>query len=408
MLGFGRRYLTRGRRRARAVGLVVLSLCLAAIAIDGARLLVEQRHLQNAVDAAALAAARDLPPAGTPCSSAPGCPQAVSQDAMAYSDANGGPNVPFQQCSDPSATDCYVTPYDHNPKVVQVRITETPKTFFLGELGLTGPVTVSSSAGAGSAALGTVYPSSTVTNVSGGSNAALFASDTSCDAIDIESTAATFNGAIRTNGGIKTHNSSYVFNGPLSYHPGAQTPPCSAPDGSFNSGVETNHGGNSLPKRWNIATLCAATHNTFTVATSVPSGASGVWCSSVSLTDDQKGAQSITLIAPKVTVSGTASQNLTASPAGAGLLIDVTGNSELDLRARGAVIHGDLVAPLTTIKIDGANFASGFFEAKDIVIGPSPLDLTGDGPLEGATTTYTTVQVSTGISALGASVGRSQ
>ena len=398
-MGFGRRYLTRGRRHARALGLVVLSLCLAAIAIDGVRLLVEQQHLQNAVDAAALAAARDLPPAGTPCASAPGCPQAVSQDAMAYSDGNGGPNVPFRPCDGPADTDCYVTPYDHNPKVIQVRITETPGTFFLGKLGLAGPVTVSSSVALGSGALGTVFPSSTVTNVSGGSEAALFASDTSCAAVDIEAATATVNGTILTNGGIKTRKSSYVFNGPLSYHPSAQTPPCSAPDGSFNSGVTTNGGGNPLPKRWNTATLCAATPNTFTVATSVPSGASGVWCSSVSLTDDQNGAQSITLIAPKVTVNGNGSQSLTASPAGAGLLIDVTGNNELDLRARGAVIRGDLIAPLTTIKIDGVNYALGFAEAKDIVIGASPLDLAGDGPVEGATTTYTKVQVTTGVSA---------
>ncbi len=248
MLGFGRRYLARGRRHARAVGLVVLSLCLAAIAVDGARLLVEQRHLQNAVDAAALAAARDLPAAGTPCASAPGCPQAVSQDAMAYSDGNGGPDVPFRPCNGPADTDCYVNPYDHNPKVIQVRITETPGTFFLGKLGLAGPVTVSSSVALGSAALGTVFPSSTVTNVSGGSDAALFASGTSCAAIDIEGATATVNGTILTNGGIKTRKSSYVFNGPLSYHPGAQTPPCSSPNGSFNSGVTTNGGGNLLPE----------------------------------------------------------------------------------------------------------------------------------------------------------------
>ena len=252
--------------------------------------------------------------------------------------------------------------------------------------------------------LGTVFPSSTVTNVSGGSDAALFASGTSCAAIDIEGATATVNGTILTNGGIKTRKSSYVFNGPLSYHPGAQTPPCSAPDGSFNSGVTTNGGGNLLPKRWDTATLCAATPNTFTVATAVPAGASGVWCSSVSLTDDQNGAQSITLIAPKVTVNGNGSQSLTASPAAAGLLIDVTGNNELDLRARGAVLRGDLVAPLTTIKIDGVDYATGFAEAKEIVIGASPLDLAGDGPLEGATTTYTTVPVTSGVSALGAAV----
>src|SRR5579863_10520859 len=214
MLTSGRRLLAWRPRHAGDVGvLAVVLLVAAAFAIDGARVVVEQRHMQNAVDAAALAAARDLPLSGD-CASAPGCPQAVSTDATAYSSANGGPDVPLVPCASPADTDCYVTPYRHNPQLIQVRLTETPKTFLLGELGLAGPVSVSSAATSSTGlSPGTVDRASTITSVSGGSDAALFASDRSCDAIRIESGTATFDGSIMTNGGIKTKNSTYIFNG---------------------------------------------------------------------------------------------------------------------------------------------------------------------------------------------------
>ena len=176
-------------------------MAFAAFAIDGAHLYVEKKHMQNAADAAALAAARQLPFTGwctgnyqTP----PSCAYNVSQAAMQYSNYNGGPDIPFPPCSGPSDTDCYVFQGGANVTGVQVRITETPTTWLLGALGVSGPVHVSAFAAASDTALtstttypGTTIPSSTststtvITTTVGGANGALFASDTSCSAISI-------------------------------------------------------------------------------------------------------------------------------------------------------------------------------------------------------------------------------
>ena len=92
--------------------MMTLFLGLASFAIDGAHLFVEEKHMQNAADAASLAAARVLPFDGGICAGnyqtdPPSCANSLSVAAMTYSNYNGGPDSLFPPCSGPSDTDCY-------------------------------------------------------------------------------------------------------------------------------------------------------------------------------------------------------------------------------------------------------------------------------------------------------------
>ena len=71
-------------------------LAVIALVIDGSMLLVKRRALQNAADAAALAAAQDWPLGGS-CTGA--CLASLQTTANKYSDKNGGPSL--HPCNDP-------------------------------------------------------------------------------------------------------------------------------------------------------------------------------------------------------------------------------------------------------------------------------------------------------------------
>jgi hypothetical protein len=113
------------------VGLTLpLFFIIAAVVVDGSISFVHKRQMQNAADAAALSAARELTPAlpGNPCDSA--CMAAVRTNVAAkvteYGRLNNSPAAanPIPQCTQPSDTDCYTWPYGTGPNAnakVEVR-----------------------------------------------------------------------------------------------------------------------------------------------------------------------------------------------------------------------------------------------------------------------------------------------
>jgi hypothetical protein len=118
---------------------------LALVVVDGSLGFVGKRQMQNAADAAALAAARDLKDAlGTcdvPCMDA--VRLKVKATVESYSAKNGGPallnggsGADTAQCAQPSDTNCYTWPYpsdDGGPGTrgkVEVRLRTTVGTFF--------------------------------------------------------------------------------------------------------------------------------------------------------------------------------------------------------------------------------------------------------------------------------------
>ena len=114
---------------------VALGFC--ALVIDLGASYVEKRSLQQAADAAALAAAQELKPALGSCDVL--CMQqvnaAVALRVGQYSADNGGPST-VQQCASPSDPNpCYTWPYNGSNGLVQVRLNKTSNTYFAGILG---------------------------------------------------------------------------------------------------------------------------------------------------------------------------------------------------------------------------------------------------------------------------------
>jgi hypothetical protein len=121
-----------------AVALPLL-LALILLVVDGANLFVQRRSTQNAADAAAYAAARDLP-----LDSISGaCSGACLTNASDYSVRNAGPALDL--CGgDATKSNCIQTPYDGGKcaaspnQCLQVRLTKNVPTFFGGVASLFG------------------------------------------------------------------------------------------------------------------------------------------------------------------------------------------------------------------------------------------------------------------------------
>src|SRR6266536_1601190 len=99
-------------------------LAAAALVVDGTNLFVNKRSVQNAADAAALAAGWEL------STSACGAPCGVDAGKYAgFNEANPDPvngakaSTPLPACASASATNCFQNPYKGDPTKVEVRLT---------------------------------------------------------------------------------------------------------------------------------------------------------------------------------------------------------------------------------------------------------------------------------------------
>lgn len=107
-------------------------LGMAAIVVDIGNVYGQKRSLQKASDAASLAAAHGLNADGTPCAGA--CVTNVRTVAESYLNKNGIP-ITLHACVGASDTNCYVTPYKSDNRVVQVRLRQDVSTLFAGIVG---------------------------------------------------------------------------------------------------------------------------------------------------------------------------------------------------------------------------------------------------------------------------------
>ena len=134
-----------GREDGQIIVLVAVSMALvmilAAIVVDAGHAFVEKHHLQNAVDAASLAAAASLPEhPGLTCDSTnisdPTACATIKSDAETYLALNGYPGVILMPCdrTGPHAP-CYMTPYKGQPLVL-IKLNADVSTFFGGIIGV--------------------------------------------------------------------------------------------------------------------------------------------------------------------------------------------------------------------------------------------------------------------------------
>jgi hypothetical protein len=257
-----------------------LFIALIALVLDGSNLFVQRRAMQNAADAAALAAANDVGPAlidttctsGSPCFN--GVATNVGADATSYSQKNGGPSL--HACANSGDTNCYTWPYpsDGGPGSasrgkVEVRLRSSVNGFFAAAA--LGRSLFNVEARSVANATGSLHkycldangnPDPTLDPNANppcfkagnpGTNAFAFAHSTACNAIQLSNNEENYNdGALWSNGGISTNNLTggtknytkrYFFGNttcgvtpnsqPNFIDCGASNPPCSWPGGTW-------------------------------------------------------------------------------------------------------------------------------------------------------------------------------
>jgi Putative Flp pilus-assembly TadE/G-like len=238
-----------GAERGQVLVLLTLTLPMmlgiSAIVVDVGRLFVERRSLQQAADAAALAAAQRLP--GTVCDAT--CTTDVADIAGDYKGKNlegfGGPALPV--CDAVTTSNCYrILGPPSSPDRVEVIVTENVPTLFGAILGKKS-FDVRARAVAKTFAHTSVQPGSTVTNpgstypgsvsvttvTTPGADvpALMFAKSSTCFAINLNGAGADFNGAVVSNGGVDAPSNN-MGGGPLIT---ANPPGCGADLGNGNS-----------------------------------------------------------------------------------------------------------------------------------------------------------------------------
>jgi hypothetical protein len=236
------RYLK--REDGQVLILVVLALplffAMAILVVDGSKGFVAKRQMQNAADAASLAAAREVVPAlDSSCVATNPCftntRTAVAAIATSYAIKNGWPGPgPLPQCTQPSDKKCYTWPYpsDGGPGSpsrgkVEVRLQKTVDTFFTGIFGL-APDFLKAGARAVASATGITdntcdfsstgqsisnpkpyYPSCQITgNPNPGPNAMAFTMSRECDSLYLTGAPGSVLGSFGTNGGLTFQGSN--------------------------------------------------------------------------------------------------------------------------------------------------------------------------------------------------------
>jgi hypothetical protein len=390
---------------------------LVTLVVDGSNLMAKRRMAQNAADASALAVAQsiELGPGGAVCGA--GCLAKADE----YSSANGGPAA-LHACSDtapsdPADTNCYAYPYVDRSGVshdqeVEVRLRLTVSGFFAsvaGHLGAfhvsaravasTGPVvTTTATTIPGTTNPGTTIPGATstststsvttVTTVSGGTAAALFAKNTACgpangivvsgNSADIKGGAIS-NGSFTIGGNPQTHVNYAEYGGPNhcaisgAGKVDTQPPTVHTDDRPWPLTFDRNA----------ICSLPGAVDRASAIV--VRQGDDGIFCSDTSVSFAGNDAK-VTMIAPVVVIT---SQTVTLDPYVQGLLVYQTGPNSFHF-PNNSHITGTIWIENGDLIYDGNQGTTGFYEAQNVFVRGNSFDMQGSGPLIGGTTTVTT------------------
>jgi hypothetical protein len=257
----------RDLRSDRGQSLILFLLALpvmlgfASLVIDGAHAFGEKRRVQNAADAAALAAAQNVfGGVGGACPESAILISTVETAAECYSAVNGGSDA-LTPCVDPASTNCYSWPYKGNSEQVEVRLTIHMQGFLLDAIGL-GHLLDEVSARAVAAATPLVSPPTTTTIANPGTTQTIgdpdvvstvvtpgttnvttttvggviasqaFTMSRACDSILYTGAGGGAIGALATNGGLQFSGSSGKKVGSLGFDQARCPRPTSEPAGS--------------------------------------------------------------------------------------------------------------------------------------------------------------------------------
>jgi Flp pilus assembly protein TadG len=334
----------------------------AALVLDVGNWYAQKRFVQNAADAAVLAGAQDLPNTSAA--------QAQAQD---YVTRNGGgvTNVTF-----PTSTK------------IRVTVTRNVPTYFAKIFGLSS-VNVAAKAVA--------------TRFSNGAGSLTFAKSTLCQAIKINGSNSTFQGAMVSNGGFysaPTNVGEHVIwnpatgaaclelNGGTGWAKIEESPPRDWPVpmpilSPAPPGVPTSV--NGVP-----CTQMGGTNGKWTIGSAADIPPPGVYCAkdSIRITCDGCIINNVALISPGIFWSGKDGR-ITASnailPQYGGLLFYAYGAGGLNMNGGGNSWSGGIFVPYSNAHLNGGNGAVliGYIEADTIDIPGSNITWIGTGPAIG-------------------------
>jgi hypothetical protein len=371
--------------------LLPVLLGMFAVVLDGSNLMVQHRSMQNAADAAALAAAPDLAPALDPtCASDPVCLGTVRtkavNDAAKYSAMNGGPAT-LALCLLPSDTNCYRWPYNGDNGRIEIRLKKSISASIAGAVGMASLSEVHGRA------VSSAHPV-----MSPGTPLAIFAyAHRGVDGcgnrhgVTVNGNPATSIDAVVSNGSV-TMNSS----GSLAYA-GYGAPPLNCPKaGSNQANAATWQKETALldwPRTFNRASVC--TGHDSNVQVNLDSPVDGVYCSTVGIKLTGLGGgrtYHLTLIAPVIDIPST-NNHFTLAPDNADL--DAS-NKELVLWQNGpgqdfsfnhnnSDVNGVIWIENGDLAYIGNSGTTGFYEAQNISIDGNSYVMRGEGPPVGST-----------------------
>jgi hypothetical protein len=391
-----------------------LMCAVFALVADGATLMVQRRSIQNAADAAALAAAQDV--------NKPGCDATcVGDDAAHYSHMNGGSSS-LHQCANPSDTNCYAWPYKGNNGLVEVRLKKAVPTVFTGMLGLSSLFDVSARAVGSSAPITQITDPTVSTNTMtgvGGVPAVAFAKSTACAgdsnapaAIKLSGSGAHYT-AFVANGGITVGGNSTLTVDALALGRKGDTAHGCDDYGSVSSNIT---GPWSPPRDWPVplptvpiigvgCALAGTSIGSTWPATHPP----GIYCATGTLSFSGVDLSAgYTFYAPSIKVSSNGNKFKGYPPASGGrpVVLDAY-NGDISMSGQNQSVQGDVYAPKGTISISGGAGASfgGFMEALNLDISGNDSNYVGSGPTVGGTTTTTTTTTPGTTNTVGTTIG---
>jgi Flp pilus assembly protein TadG len=403
----------RGSVMVITVAAILAMLAMAAFAIDVGSWYQVERQAQSAADAAALAAAQDLP----------SNPTQAGLDAQSYAAKNL-----------PGATVTPTTPYNSNASVIKVTVATTAATFFGKLLGVNS-VNVSATS------VAQAKPSQACTTPGNGCYA-IFTSDSNCGTsgspnygITFGGNGDTITGGVHSNGGISMSGGSQTL-GPTTYGngancavyqggsgdtftsgPTAQAPSASWPDdystiltacGATGQVACTGPGGTpsyctQAQASFDFPTDAIATNNVYCAYGTGTKSDPSTWTGLIYFHSGSFGTSSTPLLGTWIggtievgRASYLAPQTTTPTypvfyAAGSGNC-STSSSGGVCMVAANSGINGGIFAPNGTINFNGAGGTANFLESKDVNLtgggftGNGPLDSGSGGSSSGSTT----------------------
>ena len=337
-----------------------------ALSIDVGLVFVARRDMQNAADAAALAAARELDDS----------PAAAIAMAQQYASANG------VDLTDPSYTFEATTPYQGDPGKIEVKVSREVDFLFARALGLDF-----ANVPARAVAEATVVPGTSAPY-------AVLALDTNCQSneqILIPGSGSVITGAIHSNSDLQVSGSDNTFNsGPVTYScdvlvGGQNNTFTSSPAKAPIVSLAQTYTYSSFPCTYTFTTNVNLQSHPEVWVGSNPSNKQlkdGVYCSTQDIQLSGQGISgNVTLVAAdEVKISGS-DFNLTAYYEDILAFSAASHGSAIDMSGSGGSWTGLIYAPDGAVKLQGSDnlSVSGSIVADQVIISGSGFSITAGG-----------------------------